>query len=322
LINIRQLPKMLIKILAYPSRLIIMFLVVFLPASLAYGLACFYGDWRCRHDHVRRETGMRNLASILGDRLTPMERARIARDFCRLHYCNLVDMARLARERQALKRLVQIRGLEHLEAALEQGKGAMLCTAHFGSFLAIPSFLLASGIPFTTLIQLPSVSNKSFLSTAQFLWHRLIPQLVVSSSHRTVVDSQSEQRLTALRMANILRANEVIGVAIDAAPLAINQHRTVPVAFLGQQGYLLPGSATIAHRTHTPILMMFLYRSADWRHQVLEISPPISMDGGVEATFGRCVAAVEEAILRKPAHWHYWSDAGKLVELGLLPLQR
>lgn len=60
-----------------------------------------------------------------------------------LRCCNIVDVMRLAWEGQALARLVEIRGREHLEMALAQGKGAIMCTAHFGSFLAIPSLLFS-----------------------------------------------------------------------------------------------------------------------------------------------------------------------------------
>jgi lauroyl/myristoyl acyltransferase len=35
---------------------------------------------------------------------------------------------------QSLRKLVEIRGREHLDAALATGKGAILCSAHFGSY--------------------------------------------------------------------------------------------------------------------------------------------------------------------------------------------
>jgi lauroyl/myristoyl acyltransferase len=120
-------------------------------------------------------------------------------------------------------------------------------------------------------------------------------------------------------MATVLRANEVIAMAIDPPPLAADRPRATPIAFLGRQAMLLPGSVTLARLTGAPLLMFFLRRSADWRHQVLEISPPIPMEGDVVMAFGRCVAAAEAAILRDPAHWIYWSRSDDLVDLGLLP---
>jgi hypothetical protein len=64
--------------------------------------------------------------------------------------------------------------------------------------------------------------------------------------------------------------------------------------------------------------MAFVYRSADYCHQVLEISPPVPMHGETATAFGRCVTAIEAAIRRNPAHWIYWFKTDDLATLGLL----
>ena len=58
-------------------------------------------------------------------------------------------MKRLRRGARPLRRLVEIRGREHLEAALAAGKGAILCSGHFGSHASGLSVLHASGFPVT-----------------------------------------------------------------------------------------------------------------------------------------------------------------------------
>jgi len=58
---------------------------------------------------------------------------------------------RLAGKGRALARLVEIRGLEHIEAALTAGKGAVLCDAHFGSIYSCSSLLGACGFPITAV---------------------------------------------------------------------------------------------------------------------------------------------------------------------------
>ena len=50
-----------------------------------------------------------------------------------------------------LRKLVEIRGRDHLEAALAGGKGAILCTGHFGSHQNAFSVVNASGRPVTTI---------------------------------------------------------------------------------------------------------------------------------------------------------------------------
>ncbi len=105
---------------------------------------------------------------------------------------------------------------------------------------------------------------------------------------------------------------------IDAPPLDSDQARAVEVPFLGRRARLLPGVATLAQLTGAPVLMGFLYRSADYRHQVLEISAPLSVDGDVAAAFMRCAAEVSAAIARSPAHWRYWASTADLANLGLV----
>jgi hypothetical protein len=70
-----------------------------------------------------------------------------------------------------------------------------------------------------------------------------------------------------------------------------------------------------------PVLMGFLYRSADYRHQVWEISAPVPVEGETATAFERCAAEVSAAIRRSPAHWDFWSKTSILGILGLLQPQ-
>lgn len=48
------------------------------------------------------------------------------------------------------------------------------------------------------------------------------------------------------------------------------------------------------------VLMSFVRRSADYRHQALEIVPPVPMHGETAAVLGRCAAAMDAAIMAAP----------------------
>ncbi|MGB8343330.1 MAG: lysophospholipid acyltransferase family protein [Ktedonobacteraceae bacterium] len=306
----------MLKALTCFYRLIIQSLAAFLPTPLAYGLARLYGDWRYQRDRARREMIARNLGEGLCEQLSEVERVSIVRDFFRLRYCEAVDMLRLAGNRQAFTRLVEIRGQEYLDAALAEGKGAVLCGAHFGSYYASASPLLASGIPVTIFGLFPAITEEPAPSTVWFAWQRGMAHHTDNYSYRPAI--QARQAHAALRIANRLRANEVIAMNIDLPAKTATSQRTVSTTLLGKQTEMPSGCVTIAHLTDAPILMYFLHRSADWRHQVLEILPPIAMADDMAITFGRCIAAVEAAILRNPAHWIYWDQPDMLTNLGLL----
>ncbi len=243
----------------------------------------------------------------------------MTRDFFRLHSCAPVDVTRLAGKGRALTRLVEIRGREHIEAALAAGKGAILCSAHFGNFNCAMSLIGAHGFPITVIGRWASNTVDNSRSPIGRLLSRLVFQKAIARYRRRPNIEPLGQIELAFEVATILRQNELVGIAIDA-PLRLpaDRARGVTVDFLKGQALLLPGATSIAQLTKAPLLMMFLRRSADWRHQVLEISPPISMDGDALTAFKRCLAVVEAAILQNPAHWTFWNFSD-LVALGLLP---
>jgi KDO2-lipid IV(A) lauroyltransferase len=217
----------------------------------------------------------------------------------------------------ALRRLVEIRGQEHLEAALAAGKGAIVCSAHFGSFDSAFSLLGAGGFPVTTIGRWQHNYTAGMSATERRFWDLVYARRLRRHRHRPNIEPWAGRVGVAAKAAAVLRANEVLTIAIDAPPLDCDLPRTVEVAFLGRRARFLPGAVTLAQLTGAPLLMGFMYRAADYRHQVLEISAPVPMEGDTATAFARCAAEVGAAIQRQPAHWVYWPSRADLARLGL-----
>jgi lauroyl/myristoyl acyltransferase len=293
-------------------------LVARLPASLAYRIACWHGDLSSRHRAGKHSEITRNLRTVLGDELDPEEAERLARDAFRFLSCQVIDVMRLRGRGRSLGRLVEIRGREHLEAALAGGKGAILCSAHFGSHLSAFSVLHASGFPLTTIGRW-HWNYKSGMSSAERRFRDLAyARRVLRHRQRPNIEPWPGRVQVAVQAAAALGANEVVTISSDVPPVDADRPRAVEVSLLGRQAKLLPGVVTLARLTGAPVLMAFVYRSADYRHQMLEISPPVPMDGDTATAFGRCVAAMDNAIRKSPAHWSYWFQTKDLARLGLL----
>ena len=150
-------------------------------------------------------------------------------------------------------------------------------------------------------------------------WDFAYARRVLRHRQRPSIEPWPGRVQVAVQAAAALRANEVVTICSDAPPLGADRTRTVEVPFLGRQARLLPGVVTLARLTGAPVLMAFMHRLADYRHQVLEISPPVPMDGETETAFGRCAAAMDAAIRTSPAHWVFWFEPDDLARLGLLP---
>jgi lauroyl/myristoyl acyltransferase len=300
--------------------LVIAPLVARLPSKLAYRAACWRGDWIFRHRPEEAAVITHNLHKFFGETLSPAEAERMTREFLRLSSCEVIDIMSLGSRVRPLRKLVEIRGLEHLEAAIAGGKGAILCSAHLGSYESAFSMVHANGFPVTDIGQwwwnyLPGVSSAS-----QRFWNYVHTRRIQRYRQRPNIEPWSGGIMSAMQALTALRHNEVVTITIDAAPWK-NQARTVKVPFLGREAALLPGVVTLARSARAPILMTFVYRSEDYRHQVVEISPPLSMEGEPATVLGRCAAAMEAAISTNYAHWSIWAAVDGLSAIGLIPAE-
>ena len=289
-----------------------------LPTALGYRIACWRGDCYFWCQARKRTELTRNLRLVLGSELRPAAAQRVARDWFRFASCRVVDVMLLRRGARPLRRLVEIRGREHLEAALAAGRGAIVCCGHFGSYDCGFSVLHASGFP-VTIIGRRSHAHAANRSSAQrWFWERVHTRPMQRYQQRPYIEPGPDRFKVAARAAAVLRANEVVTISIDAAPLDSDRARAIEVPFLGHQARLLPGVVTLAQVTGAPVVMAFLYRSADYRHQVWEISAPVPVEGDTATALGRCAAEVSAAIRRSPSHWEWWPGTDALVRLGLI----
>ncbi len=291
-----------------------------LPASLGYRIACLRGDWEYRHRHGKRAELVRNLRLLTGEEPGQDAVQQLARQWFRFASCQAIDVMRLRFRARPLRRLVEIRGREHLEAALAAGKGAILCSAHFGSYDCAFSLLGASGFPVTTIGRWQHNYTVGLSSAERRFWDLVYARRLRRHRHRPNIEPWAGRVSVAAQAAAVLRGNEVLTIAIDAPPLEKDLARSVTVPFLSGQVRLLPGAVTLAQLTGAPLLMCFIYRTADYRHQVLEISAPVrcSPEEDAAAAFARCAAEASAAIRRAPAHWVYWASKGDLANLGLI----
>ena len=294
-------------------------LLSMLPSRIAYRAACLRGDFMFWSWPDKRDEIMSNLRQVLGPELSEHEARLMARDVFRTRTCTIIDLMLTRGQARPLGKLVEIRGREHLDAALAGGKGAILCTPHIGSYICAHSLIHANGYPVTTIGRWWWHYPPGGFSVMLRMWDFVYARRVLRHRQRPNIEPWPGRIGVAAQAAAALRANEVVTICSEAPPLDAERSRTIEVPFLGHQAGLLPGVVTLAQLTGAPVLMAFVHRSADYRHQVLEISPPVPMDGGTAAAFGRCVAAMEAAIRANPAEWDFWFEPGDVATLGLLP---
>src|SRR5579863_6132644 len=292
-------------------------LAALLPARLGYWLGCRRADWSFRHWPEGSASVRRNLLQVFGDTLSPAEADRLALECSRVGSCEIIDIMRLRNRTRPLGKLIEFRGREHLEAAMAAGKGAILCTAHFGSYVSAFSLIHASGIPVTDIGRWWWNYDPNASPAIRRLWDFAYARRLLRYRQGPNIEPWAGRIMSGVQAIRTLRRNEVVTILADAAPLAGDESRVVKVPFLGGEATFLPGVIPLARSSGAPVLMMSVYRLADYRHQVVEISPPLSLEGDPEEAFARCAAAMEATIRTNPALWLHWDEEGGLTNLGL-----
>ncbi len=283
------------------------------PAPIAYRLNLVKSDLAYVFDRETRRRVLSSMSEVLGDQLSQRELRAACRDYFRIKGVRRWDEIRLRGDGHALAKLVEVRGLEHLRAALEAGHGALLCSSHFGSFESSYELLAVNGYPVTLLTRW-EVDNSIWL-------HELFGKIFNmrrTFAHKPFINTLDGDFAAAARMALPLRRNEVVCAFLDPQPLPAELPRATTIPFLGRQGRFLIGSVAVAQRLGTPILPMIAHRAPDWVHQTLEILPPVTPGADATETFQRCMAVFEQAIRQRPGAWGYWMLTDDMREMGLL----
>jgi KDO2-lipid IV(A) lauroyltransferase len=292
-------------------------LAALLPARLGYWVACRRGDWEFRHWPEGPAIVKRNLLQVFGDALSPAEAERLAREYSRAGSCEVIDIMRLRNGARPLRKLVEFRGREHLEAAMAAGKGAILCSAHYGSYSSAFSLIHASGIPVTTIGRWWWNYDPSASPAVVRFWVFAYARRLLRYRQGPDIEPWAGRIMSGVQAIRTLRRNEVVTIMPDAVPQEGDESRVVKVPFLGREATFLPGAIHLARSSGAPVLMVSAHRSADYRHQVVEISPPISLEGEPQEALARCAAVMDAAIRTNPALWTTWGE--DLANLGLAP---
>jgi len=197
---------------------------------------------------------------------------------------------------------VVCRGLEHLDASLAGGKGAMLMFAHFGANQMI---MPAIGYRGYTMCQ---------LSAPPATWLKVLPDRKFSAIERKGFEIRwrHEQSLP-VRHINVfgslkeafscIRRNEILGVAVDGG----GGKTRVEVPFLGRRALFSTGALEIALRTGCPVHPTFIVRGPTGRHtliveQTLAIENRADTDA-VRRTMALFVERLEEYVYTYPDHY-------------------
>jgi len=151
------------------------------------------------------------------------------------------------RDRQQIKELVSVEGIEYLRSALQKGKGAILLTAHFGAWALYFAAIATRGVKLSLLV------GKQHNDKVDRFIHG------ISGSDVELISKGRSAVRTILQ--RLQKGHAVVVVA--------DQHAGeggLPVPFLGETASTLPLPASFAVKYSVPTLTIMGQRVEKGRH--------------------------------------------------------
>jgi KDO2-lipid IV(A) lauroyltransferase len=159
--------------------------------------------------------------------------------------------------REEIERIFVYDGFERLGEARAQGKGVIVCTAHFGNFDLLAAAHTLKGFPVTM------ITRQMGKSGANDLWRAIRRR----SGVEDLVVSKGSTLAAAVRA---MKADRFLGYVIDQnqAP----RHAIFPT-FFGVPAATAPTPAVLAMRSGAPVVFALSVPLGDGRHKVIVEGP-------------------------------------------------
>jgi len=267
-------------------------IVCALPSGLARELGAGLGDLAFSVLRVRRRVAVRQLTRALGSEHTGRELEHIAREAYRNFGRMTFEYARFPRLGPAqIEGTVRVTGGEHLRAALDRGKGAILVAAHFGNW-ELAAALATMGYPVSFLV------GEQHNTLVDGLMNRLrqgfgVETIPLTGSLRGVFRA--------------LRANRIVAMLSDQDA----GKRGIFVDFFGRPASTPYGPARFAVASGAALIPGVAIRHPRGRHELV-ISAPVgpapegvSSDEAARELTQRYTRVFEDFIRERPDHY-FW----------------
>ena len=262
-----------------------------LPYRFALFLGEILGDITFEVIRFRRRVALKNLKRCFKDK-SITELKRIAKRSYRNLGKSLMEYVLFPRlTRKELSEMVEIRGAECFDQAIEGGKGAVLLTGHFGSWELMGAAMVLQGYPI------------DFLVGEQ---HNLLIDGLMNKYRKMMGVGIIKMGTSAKGVIKALRQNRFVALLSDQDA----GRDGVLVDFFNHPASTPKGPAAFSLRTEAPIIMAFIIRDSRKRQKIyLTKLDPVQNTGDKEECIRKITqsytSVLESHVRKHPDHW-YW----------------
>ncbi len=190
-----------------------------------------------------------------------------------------------------VRRRVEARGLERLDAALNRGRGAIAVTAHWGAVELIPPVLFARGYPVSVVLEAKTPRLRAALE-----------RLVVGRDVELIISSRGDRVLE--RIFGALARGRVLVTQVDEVD-AWRKRKARTIRLFGKTLFFDHTLDFIAKRSGAASVGIFCKRLERLRYALS--CEEIALDPAAENVSAKALSLWERRTIEAPEQWYQWS---------------
>jgi len=254
----------------------------------------------------RKRLIMDNIAQVFGNQLTERQKHHLVKSY----YSHLATSAKETLKlrfmsEDKLRQQVSIVGHEHMLSQVDQQKGVLVVTGHFGNW----EFAPLGGV----------LSFKEFKGQFHFIRRTLrfkaLERLMFKTYYQAGLNVIPKKN-SLEQVCFALEKNHAVIFVLDQHASLVNRDG-IAVEFFGKKAGTYRSLATLSRHTGVPVVPAAGYRLPNGKH-VLEFHPPIpwtDYESTQESLYRNTLAynqALERIILAHPEQWNWMHRRWKL----------
>ena len=239
--------------------------------------------------------------------VSPEEARKIARQSVVKFGRMIVEVLRFPLlNRETINSVVKTDGLEYLEEAYAKGRGALMCTGHFGNWELLGANVALHGYP---MLSIARKQNNGAMDRFINEYREIVEQKVAYNKGKEGV----------LTMGRYLKEKHLLGILYDQD----TNDTGVETALFGKKVITPAGPAVFSRTFGCPILPIFMHYDEDGSCRA-KIYPPLyaektkDKDRDLARVTEKLMAILEQEIRANPPMWFWvhdrWKDGEKRFE--------